>query len=92
MAVSAFCLAERPWAGAPASLRMVLPRDGQKANYFHNQNVNKWRDFMDISMEINNFQTKYEPSSESLAVNIAVFHNSTDSGDSFSCCCYGVSS
>lgn len=47
---------------------------------------------MDISMEINNFQTKYEPSSESLAVNIAVFHNSTDSGDSFSCCCYGVSS
>lgn len=47
---------------------------------------------MDISMEKINFQTKYELSSESLAVSIAVFHNRTDSGDSFSCCSYGVSS
>lgn len=47
---------------------------------------------MGISMEIANFQTKYELSYESLAVSIAVFHNSTDSGASFSYCCYGVSS
>lgn len=47
---------------------------------------------MDISMEIAKFQTKYELSSGSLAVSVAVFHNSTDSGASFSCCCCGVSS
>lgn len=71
-ALSAFCLTEHPWAGVLASPRMVPPRAGQKANYFHNQNVNKARYFMDISMEIANFQTKYELFSENLAVSIAV--------------------
>lgn len=66
-AVSAFCLDEHPWAGVLASPRMVFLRAGQKANWFCNQNVNKWIDFYGYFHGNYHFQTKYELFSESLA-------------------------